>query len=95
MKAVWKFPLQAIDGQTVEMPEGAKILCVQVQNGVPCMWAVCDPAVTVRKEKRYFAVVGTGHPHDVIPKDYIGTFQLEGGGLVFHVFEVKYTERME
>jgi len=88
---IWKFPLRVTDSQLVLMPEGAKILCVQVQDATPCLWAKIDPnlAPTPRKiETR-----GTGH--DVGPQcdHYIGTYQLHGGALVFHVFDDSEGER--
>lgn len=85
MRTIWKFPLEVIDEQRVEMPEGAEILCVQVQAGVPCLWAVVIPDAA--KVKRTIAVYGTGHPMKVKRADtYIGSFQLQGGFLVFHVY---------
>jgi len=36
---------------------------------------------------RTFAIYGTGHKHEHVEGTYIGTFQLDGGSLVFHVFE--------
>jgi hypothetical protein len=32
-------------------------------------------------------VYGTGHPVVDEPRKYVGTFQMRGGLLVFHVFE--------
>lgn len=87
-KTIWKFELITTDKQTIEMPIGAEILTVQTQNETPCLWALCDP--TVQKEMRSFEVFGTGHPvrYDMgVDRAYIGTYQLQGGSLVFHVFE--------
>ncbi|GAJ02446.1 unnamed protein product, partial [marine sediment metagenome] len=45
-----------------------------------------------RKETRYFRLSGTGHPlgEDYLRIiDYIGTFQMENGALMFHLFEIK------
>ena len=84
MKTIWKYKLDNIGG--VEMPKGAEVLCVQVQDNEPCLWALVDP--NAAKEIRHFLVVGTGH---VIEKQYIkyvSTFQMHSGILVFHVFEV-------
>lgn len=68
------------------MPVGAKILTVQVQNGIPCMWAMVDPDAST--EEVTIRVHGTGHPIcDSAKLEYIGTFQIYGGGLVFHVFK--------
>lgn len=40
-------------------------------------------------EIRTFAIYGTGHVQESICGEYIGTFQLHSGALVFHVFEEK------
>ena len=44
MKTIWKFPVPVNDGNVLEMPEGAKILSVQVQGETPCLWALVDVA---------------------------------------------------
>jgi hypothetical protein len=86
MKTIWKFPLQVIDSQVVSMPRGAKPLTVQVQDGKPCLWAIVDPEAA--KEDRVVEIHGTGHQtNKTLDRHYyIGTFQLEGGALVFHAF---------
>lgn len=78
-----------------DLPRNAEPLCVQVQRGVPCMWVRLDTEAP--KIERHFYVVGTGHgmPQETLPSPYgnrgryVGTFQLEISGLVFHVFEGK------
>lgn len=89
MKKVFKFPLKIEeDEQDIMMPAGAKVLTVQVQSGVPCLWAECNPDAEC--VSRTFLIRGTGHPiDDGIEKEYIGTIQLHGGSLVLHVFEIK------
>ena len=82
---IWKFPLGVTDVQVLEVPFGAKFLTVQVQNGVPCLWALVNPESG--KVGRTIEVFGTGHHMDESDREYIGTFQLSGGALVFHVFE--------
>jgi hypothetical protein len=86
MKQVWKFALSAVVPD-VEMPRGAEVLSVQVQRGEPCLWALVD--THAQREVRRFVTVGTGHdiPSDLRMK-HVGTFQLHGGDLIFHVFEV-------
>lgn len=70
----------------VEMPAGAEVLCVQTQRGQPFIWARVNPNATTSPRK--FRTFGTMHPIDpsTIGK-YVGTYQLEGGSLIFHVFE--------
>lgn len=72
------------------MPRGAKILCVQTQGQIPCLWAVVNDQHPL--DPRTIWVAGTGHPiavHESMAyvDAYIGTFQLQGGALIFHVFE--------
>ena len=85
--AVWKFPVEAFDIAEVRMPQGAKILTAQVQNGGLQVWAQCDPEAPL--VTRYIGVAGTGHPRDDLnDATYIGTVQLFTGQLVFHVFDM-------
>jgi len=72
----------------VEMPIGANVLTVQNQNENVCIWALVD--TKKETETRYFEIFGTGHniPVDMgIERKYINTFQLQGGTIVFHLFE--------
>ena len=85
MEAIWKFPLSIGDSETISMPTGAKVLCVQVRGATPCIWAIVD--TKARTEERTFATYRTGHEHIAIAGNFIGTYRLYGGGLVFHVFE--------
>jgi len=83
---IWKFELKTIDEQYIEVPEGAEMLNVQVQNGVPCLWVRIDPAA--ERFKRCIVTHGTGHRMpSTIDEQYIGTYQLQGGAIVLHVFE--------
>lgn len=84
-QAIWKFYLPLGDRVEIQMPECARILTVQVQRGDPVIWALVDRDVPT--SPRRFRIVGTGHPVDFMG-DYIGTFQMPAGYLVFHVFEV-------
>lgn len=89
MLTTWKFPVQVEDEFEIELPTGARILAVQSQGdpmlAVPFVWALVDPSAP--KEKRLFRVAGTGHPIEETNLTYIGTFQMRGGALVFHLFE--------
>ena len=84
---IWKWGLSPIDLQSLAMPDGAKPLALQMQNGEPQLWAVVDE--TAPLVHRHFATYGTGQPMpEGNPGQYIGTYQLRDGALVFHVFEV-------
>lgn len=86
MKTIWKFPLQIIDTQTIEMPIGAEILCVQMQGSDPCLWAIVNDHESIPKMNITIRTYGIGHPIDSIKEQYIGTYQSLSGQLVFHVF---------
>lgn len=85
---IWKYQLEIDDVVTVQMPLGARILSLQTQDNIPCLWAMVNP--TNPKERRYFLIVGTGHelPNSATEGTYIGTTQTHDGRLVWHVFEV-------
>lgn len=86
MPVIWKFPLDLQEKQIISMPKGAKLLDVQMQFDVPCLWALCDELAT--KEDREFLMIGTGVPISTIEPigEYVGTFQIIQGNYVFHVF---------
>ena len=84
MKTIWKWTLQP--ETTIDMPHGAKLLAVQEQHGEPQLWALVDPGAT--KYPRTFHAHRTGHDLPDEPGQYVGTFQMHGGSLGFHVFEV-------
>lgn len=88
MKSIWKYELKITDEQNVSMKEGAEILSVDVQRETICLWAIVNPSA--KAVDRTFRVFGTGHPiHDTMLESslFLGTVQLRGGSLVFHVFE--------
>ena len=85
MKTIFKWPLTS--GSTdLHMPVGAQVLTVQMQGSQPQLWAKVDPAQP--KEWRTFDALGTGHMMSDDPRImYVGTFQMDDGELVWHVFE--------
>lgn len=85
MLSIWKFEIPMHEGAEIMMPEGAEVLTVQAQRGEPFLWARVNPDAP--KIKRLFAVHGTGHPIPDDGRKHLGSFQLHGGSLVFHVFE--------
>lgn len=93
MLTIFKYPVPIEDHFTLELPKDAKILTVQTQRSAPHLWAMVDSET--EKEVRYFRLSGTGHPmgEDYLRIiNYIGTFQIENGVLVFHLFEIKEGE---
>jgi len=90
MITIYKYDVPAEDYFELELPIGAQILTVQSQFGEPHIWVLGD--TEKKSEVRYFRLLGTGHDFKLNSdkvKQYIGTFQIEGGMLVFHLFEIK------
>lgn len=90
---IWKYPLAVADVQEHFMPEGAKLLDAQLQHGEPQLWALVDEKAKVGRRK--IAIYGTGNPIPDAPDApgaYVASFQIGGGALVFHVFDLGYTE---
>ena len=87
MKTIWKYHIKTTDVQFLDIPGGAQILSVQVQAGQPCIWALVNPDADRRK--RHIRICGTGHRVDErYIGTFVGTYQLNGGSLVFHVFDI-------
>jgi hypothetical protein len=88
MLKVFKYPIQINDYFTLELPYAARILKVECQNLQPCLWALVNPDNSI--VKRVFRFAGTGHPiaHDFDDLKHVSTFQMDGGHLIFHIFEV-------
>ena len=93
MNAVWKFPISIFNQDFhIRMPVGATILSVQVQRGVPCLWALVQNVDTSHylTNNRFFIALGTGTSYRHNPYGelkFIGTFQLFNGDDVYHLFE--------
>ena len=99
MNKVLKYDLSDLDTgalREIEMPQGTRILAVQVQKGgmlgimeaeTVCLWAMSNTDES-RKVRRMFRIYGTGRPIDEDPADldYIGTVQT--GPFVWHVWHV-------
>lgn len=87
MNTIWKYKIDVVGTQKINMPLDAEILSVQVQKNSPCLWARVDPdAVLVG---RLFITHGTGHVVPETTGDHIGTYQLDDGDSVMHVFEAR------
>lgn len=99
MTTIWKFPLEIKEEQTIEMPGGSKILCVQTQKvsgfihgSEPrgpedklFLWAVVDPKAALVPFEIH--IYGTGKPClGIYRKKYLGTVQTASGAVVWHVF---------
>lgn len=87
-KKIYKYPINTTDSQSVAMPIDYQILSIDTQNEVPCIWALIDNTLPLTLVK--IRIYGTGHEiNESDNLQYIGSYQLQRGLLVFHVFEDK------
>jgi len=93
-KKIHKYILDS-DEVTLSLPLGTTILTVQAQHGLVCLWALLEAPHSEMMELRTFRVVPTGveftkpETPEMTILNYIGTIQLDGGNLIYHVFEIR------
>ena len=85
---VFKYPIKLLSNE-LDMPLGAEVLTVQVQENVITLWAKVDDQAPM--ERRGFLVLGTGDKFKGDEGAYIGTVQKADGYLIWHVFERSLT----
>ena len=84
-KSIFKFRLEIVDDQSIEMREEADILSVGLQRGILNVWAMVDPSADM--ELRHFVIFGTGNPAFDENINFLETVHDYSNGLVWHVFE--------
>lgn len=84
MRTIYKYGLEPIPEQTVSLPENAKVLSVQVQQGQLNLWAMVDPKLPCMKKT--IRIYPTGGQLPESPGVFFGTVQLFNGDIVIHVF---------
>jgi len=88
MKTIYKYPLENTSGKyAISMPSEAEILYINAQRNVPCIWAMVDTEKPI--ETRQFRLYGTGHPVEENDLFHHGSFFMQEGRFVFHLFEVQ------
>lgn len=87
MQTIWKYQLTVEDKQVIEIPQRSKLLSVQTQFDIPCIW-VGILNTELPKETITILTFGTGNPilGNIDHFKFLGTYQIMGGSLVFHVF---------
>ena len=82
MKTIWKYSITDRPCQEIEVPLNAEILCVQLQDNIPTLWAL----VETEEPKRIFDILTyyTGDCWIDKKGQYIGSYQL--AGCLYHVF---------
>lgn len=82
---IYKYQIEITSKQKVRLPINAEILTAQMQGDTLCLWALVEEGNST--EDRIIEVFGTGHPMSDDARRHIGTTQMHGGALVWHVFE--------
>lgn len=88
MLTIHKFPLKPhVYQQTIEIPSRFQIVSLQLQDEIPCLWAMVETEYPLIVLWVHAYQTGETIPHR-LEKAYVGTYQLDG--YVYHVF----TQRM-
>ena len=82
---IYKYPLEVVPVQKVELPLRSDIIAAQNQDNELYIWAIVNPSNPPSIKEIH--IVGTGFEFDDQPLIYIDTVQI--GRLVWHVFEVE------
>lgn len=95
MRTIYKYPLEIVDTQIIEVPGifgfensfNKQFLYINVEYGVPYLWCIVDTN-SKQKRKIKLRIVGTGNPMPEFlgNKDYLGSYQLLHGHFTGHVF---------
>ena len=81
---IYKYPIPKASGKfAIDLPEEARPLHVDVQEGLPWIWIEVD--LDEPKKRTQFCVVYTS---GTVPEDfvYVGTVLAHGGHLVLHIY---------
>ena len=66
MRTIHKFPLPAGTWEyEIQMPRNADILSVQMQHGVPCIWAAVDDSARLELRRVVITAAGWELPADM------------------------------
>ncbi len=84
-REVWQLALPNMRENTLQLPEGAKLLHAGTYHGLAHVWALVDPGRPLERRRFWIAVSG-----EKLPTEgellHVGTLT-HGGALAAHVFE--------
>lgn len=95
MNKIFKYKLENVDQQTIEIPLPARILSVVEKDDDIVLYAIVDDDKDIPKISVDILVIGTG---DVVENNigiytFVGTVELFGGQEIWHVF-YRYTDHI-
>lgn len=97
MQAIRQYPITDWPGiATIESQSDAKILSVQVLDGVPCIFVLLNPEEAPAEIVIHIHPSNEFYKHDELAEDYVGTFQIPSDDprratQAFHVFRARPT----
>lgn len=83
-ESIWKYELPIEDQFVLQLPVDSKVLSLQMQNGIPCIWVRVNTKA-IGTLPQYFHWFGTGQPLNSGAVNFIGTIQMDT--MVFHLFQ--------
>ena len=93
VRKIFKYELHLGTDTVIEITEGSKVLKCAIQGERICLWILVydEHEFSVPRERRRFRIYGTGHPivQDSEDMEYIDSVLVDGGSLVWHIFEMK------
>lgn len=87
-QVIWKYKVEDRPFTDLQMPGGAEILSVAIQENHAYIWALVNPNQKNLVTRRIH-IIGTGHPFTEPLGKYIGTIYMDSfiGPLVWHYFD--------
>lgn len=86
MRRIFKYELTIEDVQVIETFTSFEPLSVKVQKGTPVLYAIVDDETEMQKVRIRTYGTGFGVEPYTMKDEYVGTYLLHEGELVFHVF---------
>lgn len=85
-RVIHKYEIPIEQEFTIRTTKFACLLSIQIdeKTNKPCMWFLEDSEG--EKVDFKYKIIGTGQLTDLNAYEYAGTFQIEKGGLILHVF---------
>jgi hypothetical protein len=90
MEKIYKFPIQPNHSFRINANFPATPLCVKTIFNIPYVYILINSDVEDVIERK-FMVVATGEAFDSEDWEYLGTFLIDDGSLVFHVYKESWS----
>lgn len=91
-RTIWKFPLLITPLQTVRLSCGSQLLTVDVQDGIPCLWAIVETDAPERDVAIRCRTTGETFDDHGSYSHHLGTALLRNGEWVYHFFSAHSTD---